>query len=133
MYFLFFAYFIIADCTSLAFQCYDQRCIPRSRVCDGYIDCFGKFQEDEEGCTAGSLESCSEWLVRSKKTDGLYPIHLGTDGKMFAVMLCFYMFFVVVVFFVVCVCVCVFVCVCVCVLFLLLVLLKYKLSICIVN
>ena len=70
-------------CASQSFQCYDQRCIPKSRVCDGFIDCYGKLHEDENRCTSGSEKTCADSLSQAKFKDGIYPVHLGTKSKIF--------------------------------------------------
>ena len=70
-------------CASQSFQCYDQRCIPKSRVCDGFIDCYGKLHEDENRCTSGSEKTCADSLSQAKFKDGIYLIHLGTKSKIF--------------------------------------------------
>ena len=68
-------------CASTAFQCYDQRCIPKSRVCDSYFDCYGKFHEDEDrNCSVNVHESCVEWFSENMGKDGVYHIHLGQPG-----------------------------------------------------
>ena len=76
-----FYHFFSESCAPPAFQCFDQRCIPRSRVCDGQIDCYGKFHEDEDGCLAETLESCADWYYTALKQDGVYSIHLNTSCK----------------------------------------------------
>ena len=74
--------FFPETCTLPAFKCYDQRCIPRSRVCDVQFDCYGKFHEDEDGCLADTVESCVDWYYASMKKGGVYSIHLNTSGKL---------------------------------------------------
>ncbi|KAL5014485.1 hypothetical protein ScPMuIL_008755, partial [Solemya velum] len=67
------------------FQCYDEKCIPMSRVCDGHVDCDGKFFEDEDGCSNTVRHSCADWWAAGMRDDGKYIIDAG-DGDPFPVV-----------------------------------------------
>lgn len=64
------------------FQCYDEKCIPMSRVCDGHVDCDGKFFEDEDGCSNTVRHSCADWWAAGMRDDGKYIIDAGDGGTM---------------------------------------------------
>lgn len=65
-------------CGSNSFQCYDQSCIPNTRVCDGFVDCSGLFHEDESAeCLQQTQYSCAEWWAKGMRENGEYHIDLG--------------------------------------------------------
>lgn len=48
-----FDFYVPTDCLSNEFECNDGNCIHRTKICDGFIDCFSA--EDEDVDTAGCL------------------------------------------------------------------------------
>lgn len=66
-----------------SFQCYDQQCIPSTRVCDGMVDCSGLFHEDEsEDCLQKRQHTCKDWWAGGEKRNGAYLIDLYLNGKL---------------------------------------------------
>ena len=46
--------------TEKVFQCFDGSVIPKEQLCDGMVDCRGKFEEDEKQCDA-HLKTCLDY------------------------------------------------------------------------
>ena len=66
----------------VTFQCYDGTCIPRSRMCDGIVDCAGRQQEDEpEECLSTKYESCVDYANAGTTKNGVYTISVSGLGK----------------------------------------------------
>ena len=52
-----------------AFQCFSGTVILQSRVCDGMVDCLGKFGEDEDPMMCKtSLQTCADYWRAGFKT-----------------------------------------------------------------
>uniref|UniRef100_K1QA48 Very low-density lipoprotein receptor n=1 Tax=Magallana gigas TaxID=29159 RepID=K1QA48_MAGGI len=72
---------LIESC-EYGFECYDQTCIHRSKVCDGFIDCNGFFAEDEsQSCENNVRKSCKDWWSLGRRENGEYLVSLGLGGK----------------------------------------------------
>ena len=75
------SFYNLDTCDDASFQCYDQKCIPKSLVCDGYVDCSGRFSEDEnQNCQNDVHSTCAEWWALGKRENGEYLISLGLTG-----------------------------------------------------
>ena len=65
-----------------SFQCYDQTCVPDSRVCDGFVDCSGLFHEDEANeCLEKTQYSCADWWAVGLRESGEYLIDLSLNSN----------------------------------------------------
>ena len=75
-------HFISAFCSSNVYQCYDQSCISKGRLCDGIPDCSGRYFEDETDCQRYHVQdSCKKWWLIGARSDGMYRINYGTTGN----------------------------------------------------
>ena len=73
------------------FQCYDGQCIPKSRECDGIIDCTGMYHEDEpDTCGSRRAESCLQWRIMGYTNNGRYMINLPGLGEIIVLYLSLY-------------------------------------------
>ncbi|XP_050412354.1 G-protein coupled receptor GRL101 [Patella vulgata] len=67
-------------CKDSTFQCYDGRCISKTRVCDGYVDCMGLYGEDEgPTCTRKSQTSCGSWNALGVTENGKYQLYINNE------------------------------------------------------
>ena len=75
-------HFISAFCSSNVYQCYDQSCVSKGRLCDRIPDCSGRYFEDETECQRYHVQdSCEKWWMIGARSDGMYRIDYGTTGN----------------------------------------------------